>query len=266
MVEFLAGNRVLGLSSERNPVFTDNFSSYADQASADASWVTDSTTFTRVNITNDNLAFNANGSPPRDIYHALGFTASDSAWILRFKIRFSTYTMGVGYGQIWIGLTSSPTGSYGSAQDGIAIRACRNNKISIEYGDGDAISTNISANITPDFTINTDYYVELKRTSATNVTLTTFANDPTYTTVTATGSFTIASTVTGLNSIVLYTDPAGGTDGQAIGTIDDIKFYNGVSTLPTPDMSLVQTGCEFHETNTNKDYVWNGSAWVYITP
>ncbi len=49
-----------------------------------------------------------------------------------------------------------------------------------------------------------------------------------------------------------------------------VEFLAGNRVLGTSSeragLTNIQTGCEFHETDTNKDYVWNGSAWVYITP
>lgn len=53
--------------------------------------------------------------------------------------------------------------------------------------------------------------------------------------------------------------------GQTYDTDSNLSALGttGGEVLSTPK---IQTGCEFHETDTNKDYVWNGSSWVYITP
>jgi hypothetical protein len=71
-------------SYEITPTYEDDFSSYADQAAADAVWVSNDTADFRVNITNDNFAFDSKVTSTTNTgaYYDLGSALSDTAWVV----------------------------------------------------------------------------------------------------------------------------------------------------------------------------------------
>ena len=213
------------------PTFSDDFSSYASQPSADASWVPNDTAKCRVNITNDNLDFNIVMDSTSDhIYRDLT-SVSDSAWVLRFKVRFSALTSGADV-IFMFGLHNITAGA-ATVQDSIQVKI--GYEATKQFGhyttDGTSINNNaFTQNNTYTVLINTDYYVELKRTGTTSF-ISTLYSDSAYTTVlTAPSSGTCAATCIGLRYLklanIITTAP-----GSMVGTIDDIKFYNGVTSV-----------------------------------
>ena len=219
-------------------VFEDDFSSYADQASADAVWVSSDTAKVRVNITNDNIGFTAERDNTNDsIVYDLS-SVSDSAWVLRFKLVLSTITQGASNQELheFIGLYSSSSGMT-TSQDFLMLDLSINNadgkRIQLQDGDGATNPSNGSGEATlfsHVLAVET-LYVQLKRTSTTTYECGLYS-DSGFTTLIESKTATCLSTTASLRYIglknLLLTSAE---DHTLVGTIDDIKFYNGVTTI-----------------------------------
>ena len=212
------------------PTFEDDFTSYADQTAADLAWVSQETASTRVNVTNDNLAFSVTGTSNKGISYDLGVgNVSDTTWILQYTLAHTTYTNGSGYGQYWIGLSSADSATlYGGAQDSISSRYNRDTAMRVEASDNSDMG-NQGGTDGVDLANNTTYYVDLIR-DGTSITRNIYTDSARTGTIFSTSTLTISGTITGLRYFVLRNDSASGTNGNAIGTIDDIRLYNGVTT------------------------------------
>lgn len=217
------------------PTFQDSFETYADQASADASWVPVDSTKARVNITNDNLDFNFIMDSTNDTISYDLSTVSDTAWVLRFKMRFSTLESSAN-NNIHIGISSVVGAGTGTAQDFIGTSIFFSGSKDYRALDTDGAHRDSGADAsspTYAFLISTDYYVEIKRLSAISYTIQVFTGSD-YTTgslglvtgvCVATTSTLRYLTVSNYNILTEAT-------GNFVGTIDDIKFYNGITTIP----------------------------------
>ena len=212
-------------------VFEDDFTSYATQGASDTAWVSSDTAKMRVNITNDNIDFNCVRDSTSDvIYHDLT-SVSDSAWVLRFKFNSTTITTDP---VIYIGL-SDIISSNATSQDfiGCMLRPSeathRVQAIDSDHNNMYLLTRDTS--ITYQFVNSTTYYIEIIRTSTTSYTIKIFS-DSAYTTqlgTTLTG--TCASTCTSLRYLKIHNYSNDTTSDTWTGTIDDIKFYNGVTTI-----------------------------------
>ena len=213
------------------PTFSDDFTSYADQTAADASWIPNDTAKCRVNITNDNLDFNAVADNSNDAISYNLASVSGTAWVMRFRYHLTSFSTGSGM-HITLGLSSLPSST---AQNGTQ------NSITCQLDAGDAllcidgtnaggIASGGSGDATTAFTFvaGTSYYVELIRLTSTTANVNVYSNS-TFTTLVATASATIPN-VTGLQYIK-FTNRLHSANGSTVGTIDDINFYNGVTSV-----------------------------------
>ena len=219
------------------PTFEDDFSSYADQASADAVWVSNNTSKVRVNITNDNLDYTFNvGDTFLSISKDLT-TVSNSAWVCRFKLRFSTLTTGnVNAPFMYCGLSSTVNSTEASTVNRIYMML-KYDSDDQKFGGLDTFGTNTYSTFENDGdnpqafspVISTDYFFEIVRTLDTAYTVKRYS-DSSYSTVSQTSSGTCDAGVTSLRYFNISTH-AGGTAGNITGTLDDFKFYNGVTSV-----------------------------------
>ena len=210
-------------------VFEDDFSSYADQASADAVWARSSIN-NIVNVSTDKIDFNFKRGTNARISKDLGVgNISNTAWVLRMKLRFSALS-----GNNKVMTISLNTTDYNTAKNGtqnelgcVICSGASQNGLNGSSGNGAVSGSYIGT-----FAINTDYYLEIKRLSATTASAQIFS-DSGYTTLTHnTGIFVISSAITGLRYLKILDDNTFDVyDDTGLGTIDDIKFYNGVTTI-----------------------------------
>ena len=259
-ITYHAGRRIQGLSTEvlDTVTFEDDFTSYADTTAGDVAYPTTDTAKMRVNPTNDNLDFNSVRDSSSDLIYKDLTSVSDTSWVLRFKIRFSAVTT---YPIFWIGLSSN-TSSDNVSQDGLfahytpfhATTTYRFGGVSCDAqipNARTAVSLNGGQNHVP--SISTDYYIEIARTSSTNYNVKIFSDSLYATQVGSTSGGTIAATITGLRYFKIFNYSQDTDAGALTGIIDDIEFYNGVSSL-TSKPTNAQVGSRFEETDTRKMY------------
>jgi len=268
-ITYHAGRRVQGLSTEgiTTPTYEDDFSSYADQTAADAVWVSNDTGDFRVNVTNDNLAYDSKvtGTTNQGIYYDFGTALSDTAWVLDFKMVISTltlYSSGSVGAATYITMNNSGTGgAIGGSVDAIGFymsSTATGGRFTMTNADSGPL--NIAGGTLNTINATGTYYVRIIRLSSTSMRLELY-NDPARTASsliegqTKTG---ISSGITGLKYFRLQDNQssAGTGTGQNIGTIDDIKIYNGVTTATTVVQrpTNVQEGSRYEETDTRKIY------------
>ena len=251
-ITYHAGRRVQGLSTDivETATYTDDFDT--------DDWDNMSSRI-NVNTTTEKLDFAMYRDGANDsAVHDLGVgNVSDTKWVLRWKMNFTAvYASGNG-NRLWFGLSSLPqTTAQNSAQDSIMMYQNHdfNDSFSASYSNGSGMpQTNTE---TPDYATGTDYYCELKRTSSTTIesrmwtggydgTLLSSAED-------SVSNSDIAN-VTGLRYVKMSNIKASQGGSVITGTIDDIEFYNGVSSLSSKPTN-VQAGSRFEETDTRKMY------------
>ena len=263
-MNYLAGGRIRGTNTEMQPKFNDDFTSYADTTAGDLAYPTNDTAKLRVNPTNDVIDFNIVTDTTDDyIYHDLGIV-SETVWVLRFKIRFSTLTS-TGDAVMHIGLYDTAGGGGSTSQDGLKVKFdyTATKAFGIYTQDGATDNSDFFTQSDPyTIVVDTDYYCELKRTSSTTF-IGTLYSDSTYTTaVSSPASGTTVSTVDGLRYLKIYNIITSGA-GVIQGTIDDIKFFDGVSTAPS---ITFQSGSYFEQTDTNKHYIFGSGTtpWTQV--
>ena len=253
------------VSSEGSLTTSDDFSSYADTAAGDAAWPTSDTTKMRVNPTNDNLDFIAAvDAVDYNIYYDLGASVSETAWVLRFKIRFSALTSSAD-AILQVGLFDVAAGGANTTQDGIMLKFDYGTSkgVGIYQIDG-ATANNDSHTQVNTYTllVDTDYYCELKRTSATAFSGGIFSDSTFVTSVGAIAAGVTASTVDGLRYLKAFNIIAAQA-GDLTGIIDDVKFFNGVTSANSANNIFDDsTTTQWISTSSNNPnvYVDMGSA------
>jgi hypothetical protein len=205
-----------------------NFAQFSTQAEGEAKWITSDSS--RLNYggvgsgsdSNKYIDWDLRNDNSNDtIYYNLGKTVNSSKWVLRFKINFSdlasnTSTQGL------LGL-SSITGSADSTQDflGIAFLTGDDQIRGISTDSNpNGIPSTYSASI--DWQEDTDYYIQIERTSATA-----------FKAYVRTGSYsgtTLASITNGVTT-------------SAIGGLQYIKIQNRITNnSPSPRLTIQEVG------------------------
>ena len=218
-----------------DPLILDEDFDYATQTLADASWITNATNV-RVNVSTNKLGFAWTSSTPnQQCYYDLGASVSETEWVLRFVVNYSTLTTAGTHLPIAdIKLSgSSSSANYPLAASQISFQLSAGSGSANVYfkstntsGGGEVSPTAVAWNPT----IGTNYYVEMIRTSATHATLNVRTGSHSGTMVTnfPMNLTTINSGCTGLRYIRLQQYP--NSFGNITGTLDDLKFYNGATS------------------------------------
>jgi len=259
-IEYKDSKRITGLSTDivQTLTYETDFSSNTGWTATGSNVTIDTSASYRVmdfNIPNSTNAVDA-------ISYDLTST-SDSAWVLRFKLNMNNYNQNsTGHAKkMCIGLSSaSHSTDISSSQDaiGILFGSWDNGTHKIRSRDSNDGSwmDGSGTDFTESFTDDEVYYVEIKRTSTTAYTVSLYS-DSSYSTLIEAESETIDSTISGLRYLKVGIDTtANAPDGTFAGQIDDMKFYNGVTTVTTVGQkpTNVQVGSRFEETDTRKIY------------
>jgi len=230
---------------QKSVTFSDDFST--DQ------WV-DAGTAIQVNTGTEVIDWDVNDTSTN---HATAFDLGTSginnnSWTLRAKVVVDNVTAGadVNTNRLYLGLFDSDQSvDSNTTQDGLflgLLRGSSANIIGLFHIDGAVPDGNADVAFTTVITATT-YYVEIKRTSSTNVDISLFS-DATYTTLIEVQSATIPATIIGLRYIKAQNRSTLTGDSTLDGTIDDVEFWNGNSTLT--NWNSVGTGVVVN-TNTN---------------
>ena len=212
------------------PTFEDNFSSdnFTDGGGGD------------IGVSGGSLAYDCSGGTTNSrSYYDLGEGVSESAWILRWKQTSTTVANGSSGAHLGFGI-SSITGAYDTSQNGLSfvrgtgtttaddayyLNRCTAGGFVDNGGSNKINFATSTGNVT-----NQVYYVELKRTSATTIVATIFSDA--YVTSVESETFTDLSGVTGLRYLKCASRAQNiSPTNTNSGTIDDVTFYNGVTTI-----------------------------------
>jgi len=161
-------------------------------------------------------------------------TVSDTAWVMRFKADITTYSQGSSGSSlvVWLALSDS-TGASSVSQDSI--------QLGWEvWGGGNTIGVISNAGAVMDFAssgtsiasnaVRTDYF-EIIRNSSTLVTVNQYS-DSAYSTLVNSITRAVTATTGGLRYLKCINDSASTSeDHNLVIDIDDISFYNGVTTI-----------------------------------
>ena len=211
--------------------FQDDLTSYTTQSSADSAWVRSdtSTNDIRVNIANDNIDFDfTDDSNNSVIVYDLG-SVSDDSWILTFKAHLDSKSSNPHF---LAGLSDeAETSGDNNSQKflGMVWGNSGMNTIYTDTVDGANPSSDLFGGNSQALTwgVGEDKWIEIIRTSPTNLEINVYS-DSTYSTLLGTVNETISGT-TGLQYIKFMNHISSGST-NAVGTIDDVKFYNGVTS------------------------------------
>ena len=251
-ITYHAGRRIQGLS---------------DTTLGDSGWVTSDSTYINVNTTTEKIDWDLKNDNTDDhITYNLGTALSDTLWVFRCTFRFSTAS---GTAQFFAGM-SSTGGAQNTTQDfiGTCILTGDNQFRSVD-SDGATIPV-VGDNLASySWASNTDYFLEIKRTSATAYSCTVRTGSHAGSTV-ATASGTCTNTTVGLQYI-LFANRVDSNGGSPDLTIDDILIDDGTSTYSSADYEFdfgvqankptnVQVGSRYEETDTRKMYHYNADV------
>ena len=241
-ITYHAGRRIQGISTDTAQTLTTEI-----DLSTNSGW-----TFTGSNMsvdtTNEYLQGSSSTNDDRGT-KSLGITLSDTKFVVRQKMVLTDVTTG-GNGQLYFGYTDkdNSTTVLGN-RDGIGITIRTGADFLHSYALNQAWQSAETLTTTP---TETTYYLEIIRSSPTEMTMKLFDNENYSGTATETVTNTISSSINGLDHITI-----GGWDNGATGNItgrfSDIKIYNGVSSLTSKPVN-VQLQSRFEETDTRKIY------------
>ena len=221
------------------PNLNDDFTSYATQGAADAAWVTNNTTYIRADITNDYLGYSGIYNRSSTLYaasHDMGAgNVSDTAWVLRFKFANTTVNND---GAMWVGIRSIQNGLTTATSDSLGVLIYAASPNASNWGFSSFSSDNAGLSIGTQYDTGVNYsnnktmWVEIIRQSSTSMKITLYS-DSSYSTVLYTQTVSIASTITGLRYITFQNSNhgTGATSYQITGNIDDVKFWNSVTSV-----------------------------------
>lgn len=213
-----------------------------------------------VDTSDDRLEFLENASSGGDrCWYDLGADAvSSTKWLFRAKFRFTTIATQSDYPEFDFGLSDNTVNS-DTQQNFMGFRCLPMSTNNLfrprvcDGGSGDSgkprRGASASYNPSPAFTTGTDYYVEIKRTSASNWSCTLSTTNAFDGDIVG-GSFTDASGVTDLRYIKIM-DGTTATSGDMAGYVDDVEFYNNATTPTEPatwltSSGISKTGCLAH--------------------
>ena len=254
-IDYLDSKRIVKLSTDAvETVIEDDFSSYANTTAGDAAWVTEDTALLRVNPTNDNIDFKADGSVSSKDKISYDLTSISTLFLSRFSVNFTTMTASGGSGtKAFFGVTEGAIYDATENHIGFWVReqASTANDMGIKTGVGGDWSSGGATTLFSTVPSVTKYYVELKRTSATSITLSLYS-DSNYSTLVETATSTISATGS-LRYFSIQTSDSSSASSAIIGTFDDFKFYDGVSSL-TSKPTDVQDNTILVEKDTARRY------------
>ena len=215
---------------------TDDFTSsgatsHTSSPSTVGGWLANDYLRNLVNGSTDVMDFNVIGDTSNDSISYDLTSVSDTAWVLDFDINFATIVQGAGHGVVWIGLSDldSATGQ-NTTQNfiGVDLQPWTN-----WFGcdtDGAVLPTTGDESVSGALVVNTDYYFRITRVDATHYKVVRYS-DSDRTEVTGVSNGTCTSTTDTLRYIVVRNIIVSSGTGSATGTIDNVKFWDGISVV-----------------------------------
>lgn len=208
---------------------------YETDFTSNTGWTTSGSQFTVDATTDERLeyALKRTGNTNDYVYYDLGSgNVSDTKWVLRFHMVHTSESGNNAKNTVINMGISSITGGLTSTQDfiGLNLQFGQDNQYRAQYNDGVAGSGSSAVSAFSTSITGTDnYYVEIKRTSATAMSV-EFFSDSDYSTSVEQETLTITSGTSGLRYLGIQLGYGSADDDILNGYLDDIKFYNGVTS------------------------------------
>ena len=268
----------------------DDFSSYANQTSADAVWKSSDTAKVRVNISDKDIDFNSVEDDSNDsISYELGSTLSNTEWICRFRFNISTadnsgLAPGTDRHAVAIGMfdVDETVGFHSSTAKSaiyLDLHLDRDGTDRTYFArQNDATNSLDGAGQTgwSSFSTGTNYYCEIKRTSDANATMTIRTGS--HTGDTALGTPRNLTTCAGIDNLKYFGIKCSqwGYGGQLTGIIDDVQVWDATTTSSdskcpndysdASPITNLPAGSIMEATDDGKHYIWNAttSTWTEI--
>ena len=217
-----------GYAWTMQPTWRDDFSS--------DNWTDSSGSITVVNTTTGKLDWDfIKDSSNNQTAYDFTTPVNDSKWVLRFELttdNISNTSSSSLWGQIGL-FSEDETSDSGNAENGIMLNLLRTSSGTSNYKVGGLYNaTNISAayaTFSRALAAET-VFVELKRISPTLVEASLF-EDSAYSNLLETQQYTISSSIVDLQYIKVLNYNTGNVGGTLNGTIDNMEFYNEVSSV-----------------------------------
>jgi len=257
-ITYHSGRRIQGLSTDtaQTPTFEDDFSS--------DNW-TD--TGSQIVVSGGKMVWNGlRNASFQGSYYDLGSSVSETEWELRFTLDIDTMTEGDTNAYLNIGLSDTATMNVNTSQDFIGLllyldTTSASNSSFAGLGVNGGTITDSTAIGTEDPTALGVFYVRVRRMSATSCIIGIYSNSS-YSSLIEEETVTITSGLDNLQylKITNLSVASGAGTGVFNGTIDDVKFYNGISTVSSKPTNAKLTS-RFEETNTRKIYYKDDISW-----
>jgi len=237
-IKYLDAKRIRGSSTgEKTVDFTDDFTSdnWLQQDSAKIG--VDDTTNYRLNI---ELSRADNDGATVD----LGSTVSDTEWVLRWKQTWTTLSAGNNV-LIIVGLSDDPSSDYSSISNlssyfMMETSASAKKRFGVNWSVDAQPFANNSRDENKVLAEDTEYFMELKRTSATTATWTAWTGSYGGTQIhTFSASNSTIGDVDNLRYIRVQNHYPATASGSGIGYIKDIEFYDGTTTVTQDDKTTL---------------------------
>ena len=257
-ITYHSGRRIQG-----TPTYLDNFE-YASQSTADDKWIP-ATTLVRVNVTDKTLGYTIERHSTNDIcYYDLGTAnISETKWVCRFKLVTTAVNGGGSSHKMGFFGLSSGTGSWSTSVDKIGFHHqissnTAERDIHPAYASDGNYGAGSQAELSTQVVAGTHYY-ELSRLSSSQYRITISSTDA-YNGDVEDETYTNLSGITGLQYFVIVNANDYTISGSLVGYIDDLKFYNGVTSISSGN---VQVGSRYEETDTRKMYHYESPSVTF---
>tara|TARA_R110002153_G_scaffold168044_2_gene320753 strand:- start:192 stop:2387 length:2196 start_codon:yes stop_codon:yes gene_type:complete len=256
-IKYLDSKRISALSSDGEGLtFSDDFST--------DDWTTSSSSV--IGVSGGVLNWSVpNGSvqEQQSYVDMLGSLINTTQWSIRFKLTVSGYVQGSSAQtqQLFFGISNESSSGHTNTQDIIGLKLTLTNTIStigVQMKNATPSNTGNTSNVSTALSAGT-WYVEINRLNLTQSKITLYS-DSSYSQWVSTATETYSTNA--LNDLRYlkcseYSNNAG-TDHTLSGTIDDVSFYNGLTSIVKP--TNVQDNSILVEKDTGKRY-WFDDAF-----
>ena len=261
-IKYLDSKRISALSSDGEGLsFSDNFST--------DDWTTSSSSV--IGVSGGVLNWSVpNGSvqEQQSYVDMLGSLINTTQWSIRFKLTVSGYVQGSSAQtqQLFFGISNESSSGHTNTQDIIGLKLTLTNTIStigVQMKNATPSNTGNTSNVSTALSAGT-WYVEINRLNLTQSKITLYS-DSSYSQLVSTATETYSTNA--LNDLRYlkcseYSNNAG-TDHTLSGTIDDVSFYNGLTSIVKP--TNVQDNSILVEKDTAKRYWFAGAPTAPTT-
>jgi len=272
-IKYLAGNRIIGTEAERTALTTST-PAYSTTFGSTSGWSSNDT-HVFIDTANNMLEFECDdNSTDEYINYDMGAgNISNTAWVMRYEMTFRTFNMsGADVNNALVvgcldnaspsGIVSSGDGLSYSMQVSDSAHSIANVLQAVNGGSQSKSDVNNDPFDKDDIgDYITTFYMEIKRMSADLIEQRVYTtSDYSTTQLGTTMSRSTSSAVTALRYITILLDqPSSGVGDGYTGYIQNLKFYNGMTSPNIVYPNLI-AGTIWEESDTGKHYVFNTST------